>query len=373
MAFQDRAQILQDLASDLGFPIISYVTGDRPGMQTQIAAEQLVYFPRHLAAFASEETLGLLLYTRGGETQAAWPIVNFLREHCQQLVILAPFWAHSAGTLMALGANRIIMSKYATLSPIDPTVANAFNPQDPLNPQLRIPIAVEDVMAFFELVKGQSEESSEDMARAFHRLSETVHPLALGNVQRSIDQIRQLAQKMIRLHSPERSEDEITRLVHDLTTGLYSHYHLMGRNEAREIGLPVEDTSSSVEGLLLRYYDQLCADLQLLEKFDPAALLRTAAAPQPTPQQPPPSQMQPGTTIPQQQPTPTTSPSLQIRLERAYIETAQTCDAFVISGVVSQQQQAPPALPPGVTLPPGQVLPTTVVLEVTSEEWEKIA
>ena len=86
-------------------------------------------------------------------------------------------------------------------APIDPSVANQFNPQDPLNPQNRFAIAVEDVMAYFELARDNGVKRDEDLAATFRRLAEAVHPLALGNVQRSIAMIQQLAEKLIRLHS----------------------------------------------------------------------------------------------------------------------------------------------------------------------------
>ncbi len=109
-----------------------------------------------------------------------------------------------------------------------------------------------------------------------------------------------------------------------LTTELYSHSHLITRAEATALGLPVEQPTGEVEDRLLAYYDQLKADLELLDEFDPGALLQEQ---------------------PQQQ--------LPVVLERAYIETRGTCDTFVTRGVVSQQPQA--------------------TLEVTSERWETIA
>lgn len=367
MPLQARQQLLIELETALECPVLAFVTGDRPALATQIAAEQLVYFPRHLESLGKHTKLGLLLHTRGGETHAAWPIISFIREFCDELLVLVPFSAHSAGTLMALGANQIYMTRFATLSPIDPTVANPFNPQDPAAPQNRIPIAVEDVMAFFELSKRQGAGEVEHLAAAFDRLAEAVHPLALGNVQRSIDQIRQLAEKMIRLHSPDKPEEDVEELVRQLTTALYSHFHLISRREAREIGLPVGDPSEDIERLLLAYYEQLKQDLKLLEKFDPNAILRAAAPAGPPPAAPPtPQPPQPGTTLP----TPTPQPGVQpvsVVLERAYLETKTTADAYITRGTITMQ---PPQVPPGMPVPPG--LPLMPTLEVTSEEWERV-
>jgi hypothetical protein len=355
------------IEAELGCPVLAFVTGDRPGLQTQIATEQLVRFPRHLAAIGDVDTLALLLYTQGGETHAAWPLVSFLREHCETLVVLVPFWAHSCGTLITLGADRILMTRYATLSPIDPSVANPFNPQDPANPQARIPIAVEDVMAYLELVEKHSEAGSTYRQEAFARLTQGVHPLALGNVQRSINQIRQLAEKMIALHSPDKSSEETAELVRRLTSALHSHFHLVSRREAREIGLPVEDPTPKLEELLLGYYAVLRDDLLLLEKFDPGELLRSAAASE---QGPSAAGAVPATTQPAQ--------TLPVSVERGYIETTSTCDSYVTEGVLSRQQGVRQMQMPGMPgLPAPQVvpvaLPSAVAFEVVSEGWRQIS
>jgi hypothetical protein len=366
------------LGERVGGPVLAYVTGDRPGLQTQIAAEQLALFPRHLRALGDHEEIALLLYSRGGETQAAWPIVSFIREHCTKLTILVPFYAHSCATLISLGADRIIMGRFATLSPIDPTVANVFNPPDPTNPQQRMPIAVEDLLAYFELMRRYELKAPDQMSEGFQRLSAAgVHPLALGNVQRSIDQIRQLAEKLIRLHSPDKTEDECKELIQKLTTAAYSHFHLISRREAKEVGLPIEEPDTSVEALLWEYYEQLCDGLQLLETFDPAALLRAAAAGSPptTPGAASAPIAQPSTAAPQppgQQPVAGAPARISVALERAYIETETTGNAFVTRGTVSQQAAVVPAgLPPGVV--PQTALPLAVTLEIVSEKWERVS
>jgi hypothetical protein len=360
MPRQERKEILKNLEEQVGGPILAFVTGDRPNLEAQIARFQVTLFPRHLRSLGEHETLGLLLYTRGGETDAVWPIVGLLREHCSTLIALVPSYAHSAGTLMALGANKILMSRFATLSPIDPTTANAFNPQDPANPQNRIPIAVEDMLAFFEFAKSYTASDSTPGAAeavpanavAFQRLSDQVHPLALGNVQRSIHQIRQLAEKMIALHSKQRTKDEIDALVHNLTTAPRSHSHLIGRKEAQEIGVHVEEPSDEIEGLLVDYLVQLEADLELRDAFQPAALLG------------PPPQPPAGGAPPPAPPAPVT-----FTAERAYIETMTTLDVYLTEGTISRQPAAaPPMLMPGMPAP-GQPVPT---VEIIFDAWKEI-
>jgi len=282
--------------------------------------------PRHLEAIGKQDRLALVLYTLGGDTNTPWPFVNFVRGYCEELFVLVPFWAHSAGTLIALGADKIYMTRFGTLSPIDPSVTNEFNPQDPATDD-RIPIAVEDVLAFFQLASEQSMDDRALAADAFRRLAESVHPLALGNVKRNIEQIWQLAKKLIRMHSPDLDDAALTALVRRLTTELYSHSHLITRTEATALGLPVEQPSNELEGRLLAYYGRLKADLELLEKFDPGAMHQAQL----------------------------------VVLERAYIETPSTCDAFVTRGVISQQLEAQ------------QQQQVVAMLDVSSERWEAVA
>jgi hypothetical protein len=338
MSFQARSAILDEIGAELHAGVLAYVTGDRENLETEVGLDVLLRVPRHLEAIGKQDRLALVLYTLGGDTNTPWPFVNFLRAYCDELFVLVPFWAHSAGTLIALGADKIFMTRFGTLSPIDPSVTNEFNPHDPASLGDRIPIAVEDMLAFFQLASEQGEEDADLVGDAFRQLAESVHPLALGNVKRNIEQIWQLAKKLIRLHSPDVDDAELTALVMRLTTELYSHSHLVNRTEAAALGLPVEQPPEVVEDRLLAYYDQLKTDLELLEKFDPGAML------QPQPQRPP--------------------DELPVALERAYIETPATCDSFVTRGVISPQPQERPQR---------QTVMIPATFEVSSERWETIA
>src|SRR5262249_7289947 len=155
-----------------------------------------------LKSIGRVDKLDLVLQTRGGDTNAVWPLVSILREFTSNLSVLVPLRAHSAGTLIAFGANRIVMGAMGELSPIDPTTANQFNPTEEVEPGRKAPlgISVEDVAAYFDLAvealsglhrgADDDKENSKPKApadaekkqvrtQAFSRLSEVVHPLAL--------------------------------------------------------------------------------------------------------------------------------------------------------------------------------------------------
>jgi hypothetical protein len=205
------------------------------------------------------EKFDLFLYTRGGEVDAVWPIVNLLREFDADFEVLVPFRCHSSGTLLALGARRIVLTELSELSPVDPSVANSFNPTDSKGKPLGI--AVEDVQQYrsyvaaqLELPKKLSGRSLSVMSDFLQRLVDRTHPLAIGNAYRVSQQIKQLATELLALHTKGDTE----KIVEKFTTRFYSHMHAIPRREAKailgdKIEFADESLTSSLDRLLRSY------------------------------------------------------------------------------------------------------------------------
>lgn len=277
---QDRIPLIENIEKNLDTSLICYITGDRENLNTRIAPDITRVIYRHLETMGPQEKISLFLYTRGGDVLTPWRLVNLLREYCKHLSILVPFRAYSAGTLICLGADEIIMGKLGELSPIDPSVANAFNPQDQHNKAARIPVSVEDVTSFIglaqEMARLQREEHIKDV---FLRLSEKVHPLALGNVHRNYSLIRYMGRKLLKLHfnnnsSSSSSEELIEGIISNLTEELFAHNYMISRSEARDnIRLPVTYPSKGLEKIMWALYENYEEYLNLTEPFNPALLL----------------------------------------------------------------------------------------------------
>ena len=178
--FQDRNSIYEKIEKKRDSKIIVYITGDRPGLETQIHTEVLDYFVNHLDKIGVVKKISLYLYTRGGNTLAAWSIVNLLRQFCDDLEILIPSKCHSSGTIMSLGANRIIMTKQATLGPIDPSITTPLNPHiDGAPPDAKVPVSVEAIKGYIELAKEELQiKDDSNLTQIFLKLSEKVHILS---------------------------------------------------------------------------------------------------------------------------------------------------------------------------------------------------
>ena len=67
------------------------------------------------------EGLDLILHTPGGDPNAAEAIVSYLRKKFNNDIrVIVPQMAMSAGTMIACAAKEIIMGKHSSLGPIDP-------------------------------------------------------------------------------------------------------------------------------------------------------------------------------------------------------------------------------------------------------------
>jgi hypothetical protein len=103
-----RAMALQNLEEKRNSKVILYATSDRRNLEANIAVDILPFFVNHLDKIGDIEKISLVLYTRGGETLAAWSLVNLIRNFCKDFEVIVPFHCHSAGTLICLGATVLL-------------------------------------------------------------------------------------------------------------------------------------------------------------------------------------------------------------------------------------------------------------------------
>lgn len=279
----ERRKLIAELQVKRGGRLcLSYITSTRQGHEVPIADDVLRLMYEHLeaGAEAAKKGVDLFLHSHGGSGTAPWRIVSLIREYTKNFAILVPDRAFSAATLIALGANEIIMHKMGCLGPIDPSVSNIFNPPHPQNPVLPAPISVEDVTAYFKLVSEELGITHDDeLIQAVIALTEKVHPLALGNVQRSHNQARMMARKLLKLHMPKETEEpEITKIIDTLKSNLFFHGHPINRKEAKlDLKLKVSDPPEDLGSLMRNLYTEYEKAMKLNEPFNPVHELEIRA------------------------------------------------------------------------------------------------
>lgn len=307
MARPRRTRLIKEISELRNSVVLCYITGDRENVNTRIAPDVTQVFYRHLEMLGQGRQVDLFLYTRGGDVLTPWRLVHLIREYTPRFSVLVPFRCYSAGTLLCLGADEIVMGKMGELGPIDPSVVNAFNPQDPNNPSAKVPVNIEDVYSYLALAAEKAGVCSADQqVKAFTLLAERIHPLALGNVHRNYLLIRSMAKKLLAMHQQPLEEGRIEHIVDSLTEKLYAHNHMISRQEAvDEISLAVVFPDGHLEQLLWSLYLDYAEKLALVEPFNPAEQLSGARS--------------------------------EFEVTSGMVESLQGSDAFVFSGVVERR------------------------------------
>lgn len=274
--YTDRINMYRKLEKMLDTNLLVYVTSDRRGCETQIARDVIDPFINQLDSIGAIDRLSLYLYTKGGDTAAAWNIVNLLRQFCNHLQVIVPHKAHSAGTLISIGANSIIMTKQATLGPIDPSLNTPLNPAVP-KVDATYPVSVEAVKGYLEFAKDELGITDDNaLASIFLKLSENVHPLVLGQVYRSRAQMKMLAEQLLKNQINDR--EQISRITSFLCSESGSHDYTINRREAKEtLGLNVEKPDYSLYSVIKEVYDDISAELEFNIPYTTEHLLESKA------------------------------------------------------------------------------------------------
>jgi len=269
-------EIIKKIEAIRGSKVITYITSDRQGpINARVAMDIIPIISIQLRKIGKQKKIDLILYSSGGDTMVPWRLVSMIREYCDHFSVIIPYKAHSAATMISLGADEIVMSDMSELSPIDPSTANVFNPVDPKNPQNRIPISVEDVMSYFDLAKNKfGIKGDEELTKIFNKFVEStpsIHPLALGNINRTHNLIKVLAKKLLKSHEEQLEEEEIKKIVRFLTEELYSHQYYFGRKEAKgELGIKnVVEADKELSDFMTEIYEEYNKEMKMTEAWNP--------------------------------------------------------------------------------------------------------
>jgi ClpP class serine protease len=186
----------QETMSFLGFPVFRYIDVDD--------SEQLM---RAIDLTDPQVPIDLILHTPGGLVLASSQIARALARHAGKVTVFVPHYAMSGGTLIALAADEIVMSRHAVLGPVDPQLGQ-FPAASILRAVERKPVAeVEDETLILA-------DQAEMARRQLHAL------------------VTELVAE--RLDAPRAEE-----LATQLASGRWTHDYPIPPEEARALGLPV--------------------------------------------------------------------------------------------------------------------------------------
>ncbi len=202
----------QETMSILGFPLVRYINIE----DSEAILQAIRLTP-------PEQPIDLILHTPGGLVLASEQIACAIRKHPGRVTVMVPHYAMSGGTLIALSAEEIRMDANAVLGPVDPQVGEY--------PAASILAAV-----------AEPNPNRDDRT------------LILADVARkAIVQVHQTVKCLLDGRMPDEKAEGIARL---LSEGTWTHDYPIGVEEARSIGLPVEEGLPREVYELMRLYPQ---------------------------------------------------------------------------------------------------------------------
>lgn len=250
-------EILKALEND-GYMCCSLIHGEKKPTElfgTQLAVDILPCFydlfenkPKNCSKLA------LILRSNGGFVDTPLPLVNLIREYFSEFKVFVPENAHSAATLIALGANQIVMSPIGSLSPFDPQI-NFVNKTDN---KTNMSFSVEDIAGYYDLIDKLKIEGT-DRVKALEFMTQNISPTHLGQIERIRELIHLVASEILKLDSldDEKRNQIIKKLVEDIP----SHQYRIMRKEALEMGLKVVNETphehKTIMKLMSKYKDML--------------------------------------------------------------------------------------------------------------------
>lgn len=196
----------------------------------------------------------LLLSTYGGDPDAAYRIARCLQTNYEKFVVVVAGFCKSAGTLIVLGANALILLDQAELGPLDVQVrkddefAEVSSGLTPSQALLSVRDAAIETFVnnYIRLKSGllmttkTAAEVASRMATGLYRpIMGQIDPMRLGEMDRAMKVAWEYG-KRLTTKSKNVKEDALERLV----VGYQSHGFVIDREEARELFKNIEEPTA---------------------------------------------------------------------------------------------------------------------------------
>jgi ClpP class serine protease len=217
---------------------------------TQLTPEELNGFMSCMFGMKWADGLTLLLHTPGGATNAAETIVQYLHSKFDKIEVIVPAFAMSAGTMISLASDRIIMGRQSQLGPIDP--------QMPIGGKY---VSARAIVEQFEKAK-QEIAHNLALAHAWAPILQSLGPALLVEAQNALDYGERmvagwLSERMLKTHADSVNMGRKVAKYFNDASSHKSHGRRIARDEARAQGVIVEsleDEQGLQDSVLTAYH-----------------------------------------------------------------------------------------------------------------------
>jgi hypothetical protein len=274
MSKNRRLELIEEIQEKRKSHVIAYVLSDRTGAEGSISPDAVGEMYRLLSELKplGRKPLDLFLFAHRGDTNVPWQMAAMIREMLDLFNVIVPYKAHGAATMIALGADTIIMSERGELSPVEVLTEGRLLSADG-GPEVE-GASVEDARAVMSLMESFGRVREKQRVDAFIRMMDRTHPMLLGSMHRLVEKTRtdclKLLERRKRRFSSGRNRKIISRLFSDF--GL-THRTITRSEAVKGIGLKQVQSEEALEPAFLELLTRYEEEFLRGEPFDPESAL----------------------------------------------------------------------------------------------------
>jgi hypothetical protein len=224
--------LVRQIQEKTGRTLICYVDTSDDG----ISRDDTLGFADLLHNVGDGQPLDLLLHTRGGDIDETEKIIKLIRPVVgnAEFRAIVPDMAKSAGTLMILAADVVLMSDTSELGPIDPQITHVGANGE------RRRLSVLTYIKTYDELKKTLEANGNDVTA--HIMMNKLDPATLRHCQFVRDRARNLAENLLKQGMFRITPGNYTKIPSDLmdTDQWQTHGQVIDAQDARRIGLNVQ-------------------------------------------------------------------------------------------------------------------------------------
>lgn len=221
-----------------------------PSVLYQINYEDINGFMSGIYGMDWNKGLTLILHTPGGIGSAAEAIVSYLWSKFSDIEVIVPTYAMSAGTMISLAANRIVMGRQSQLGPIDPQMPTGNG---------RV-VSARAIVDQFNQAKSEILADKNSVA-VWAPILQSLGPALLQEAQYALDYGEGMVGQWLarRMLASQPNADALGKAIakHFNDAGMHkSHGRRIDRDEARGQGVVIEDleANQTLQELVLSVY-----------------------------------------------------------------------------------------------------------------------
>jgi len=237
--FEKTQKVIAQIEDKLGERLITYWNSPNGS----ICGNDVVGLYGVLRSIGKTKRLSFFIKSDGGSGQVSLRMVNLVRQFTSGLTALVPLECESAATMLALGADKILMGPLAHLSAVDTSLTHDLSPIDRDND--RVSVSQDELHRVVRLWQRQSRNKP---SNPYEALFSHVHPLVIGAVDRASALSTKLCIEILSYHMKDlRKASKISDI---LNSSYPSHSYPITLREARRLGLNVEPLAEEINSLL---------------------------------------------------------------------------------------------------------------------------